>query len=1189
VSDPGLTTRTAQAIILAAFKILMPSSATRIQGVSDLADLLLQDRRNRRARKTLAHRLEESSDFLAERLSQFEEAEYPDLDPAEKQQAIEGVCAGVENMNLESSDVIKSRIDSYRVARRILPYAKEQWLSMGLSDEAVSYGKHYLEVAALYITTIVRELPELNTDLLTTIYDVTEQIHYLLQKGIATAVMPKFREGTEGEASAFEAVYLSDIIQTYKDMELFGLTGIPKEFCRLPIDVAYITLRTRIPSAPSRTRGMVASPIRRVDAALQDVLQANTVTDQRGEKLPNPSRGTRILLTGPAGSGKTTVAHWLAIRAAQRRFPTVLNQWNSNIPFLVPLRDIFHGYKRYSPTDNDLIEASSRRESADVPGDWIRSHLQASPLIVLDGLDELSDLHKSDFRIWLEKLERDYPLSHIIVTSRPDGLDRVWFGQRRFAELELQSMELEEIRLSISRWFQAVISADPTKETSYLKRKGLLLRHIEGRSAVKELAETPLVCAMLCAFYSYNLSDSAPRSRSELYQRVINTLVHERDEARFLEQARLANVTLSTKLTLLQAIARYMTERSISSIRCFPIPAEIGVSEISPARDETAQDVLAERLRGMPPVGVSVHELLQLLLERSMVFRKIAANDAAFAHRSLQEYLAASDYADSGAVADLLRRSHLPNWRNMLAFAASKLSVPQATTLVSGLLDAAERDPAGRRDHLLLAAQCYGSAKRLDRDVSDRANGLIQTILPPRDLDEAELISYAGESVLPWLDHTAGFNLDTSVACMRAAALIGGSGSLSVLRQYALSAQYSRDVVSELLHDWQYFDATDYVRTVLSVADLSDHVVLADTKPMLDAFALLDGAKRVRVNVAEGLQTFESWKRLKHLEEIDYPNSSSIMSLRGLAELPRLRKLRLSGSKSLSDISDLSQMARLRELYLADCKNVHDLSYLAAAANLSVLVLDGYEDGIDSGLLLGLGRLLTLSLVGSPVGDLDFLNDMPQLRRLAVVSASGLRDTTPIGRLESLRRLDARLAPASEREPVKLPSASLEDVRLSGYLSGEDVSAIGQCHALRELVIRNADGLRSLGSLAELRELVGLEIAGCSGLRDPSAISRAVKLERLDLSGSSIDTLSFLRDMRGLRELRLRNCKYLSDTSILGALPSLELVDLTGSNSAALSDGVGRLAANGNRVVVIRDSFDTVDAVLDGGFYGPTG
>jgi Leucine-rich repeat (LRR) protein len=1173
----------AEKIIVAAFKVLLPGTATRAEGISDIADLALRGQRNSRNRKSLLHRLEESVDFLAERLSQFEATEIPNLKPADKALAIEGILVAMSAAQLTPAAVIKDHLNPDRIARTMRPTARQYWQKALLPESATEYGEHYLSLASRYIVALVRELPEFTNELLMQTFTTAEKIHELLQRGIATVVIPRFRNGVPSEISAFEADYLSDIIQTYKDMELFGLTGLPPEFCRQPLDIAYITLQSSIfhdlasiadpkgqvqPIAGTPQVGAMPN-IRRVDGAFEAVLNSNMTPDRRGA-VANPNKAMRIILTGPAGSGKTTVAHWLAIRAAQHRFPDSLRALNDCTPFIIPLRHIFQGNKRYFPAERDLIACSSQRDG-EVPGDWVRSRLSGNALVILDGLDELSELHKSDFRAWLSKFEEDYPLAHLTVTSRPEGLDHGWFSEHNFVRLELQPMELDDVRRCINAWFRAVIATDSRREADYRKKMKRLLGDIQQRVSVRDLAETPLLCAMLCAFYAHNLSAAAPQTRGELYERVINTLVHTREVERSSERGPLVGLPLRAKLNLLQALARHLTEDSRATIQC--TSDHRNLADVSGRRPHelSARDVLAERLREMTPVPATVEELLSFILDRSVVFRRIASNEAQFVHRSLQEYLAACDYADSGLVDELVERSDRSDWRQILAFAAGKLEKSMVSRLVSKLLDKAEVPGEDGRTLLLLAAQCYGSAGRLDPQVADRTRRDLTAVLPPRDLDEAELVSYGGEEILPWLARREEWPVPTAICCMRSAAIIGGADAVNTLAAYATPMRVEREIVLELLHDWQYFDSSEYALDILADVPLRDCVVVLDSLPLLRAASLIDGLHSIRVTVPDVIPSFHSWAHLRELEEIDWLGNTAMASLEGIGDLKRLRKLNISGATQLRDISAIGESHSLRELYMSDCREVNDLSALAELSDLKVLVLDDCRSVKDFSPIASLCNLMTLSINGCIIENLDICSQLNGLRTLRARVHKGLTDTSGISMCGELRRLDLRLDLRTAGSSNFTPVEKLEDLALSGTVSFGDVTSVGQCSRLRRLSLNSVSWLENLSLLGNLHELRHLSIVNCGQLREANDIFEAINIRYLDLSGCDISDTYFARDMRRLERVYLTRCRSLSDLLGLANLPSLSYINVAGSSVRANVDELRRQSVNGGRLVIVQD------------------
>jgi Leucine-rich repeat (LRR) protein len=1167
----------AEKIIVAAFKVLLPGAVTRVEGVTELVDVIFRHQDNKRNRKSLLHRLEESVDLLAEKLAEFEKIETPYVGPADKKLAIEGVCTALASIDLNSTVVIKEQLDPERISRLAHPEALRQWQKLLISEGAKQYGEHYLALASQYIVALVRQLPEFTDELLVQILGRTDKIYELIQRGIANVVLPMYRHGVPDEVSMFDAHYLSDILQTYKDMELFGLTGLPPELCRQPIDVAYITLQTSLfdenghfdTSGIPSNYGDSAPELRRVDAAFSDILAANAELDSRTRRFPYSGKGTRTLLTGQAGSGKTTVAHWLAIRAAEHRFPESLHAWNDCMPFIVPLRHVFHGSKRCYPREEDLILASSQR-AAERPGNWINMRLSGHALVIFDGLDELSDLHKSDFRSWLMKLEMEHPLAHFIVTSRPDGLDNSWFSENNFTRLDLHPMQPIDVNRCIDAWFNAVVTVDRFREVNYRKKQKRLAADLSQSTAVRELAETPLLCAMLCAFYAHNLSAMAPQTRGELYERVINSLAHTRETERSSELVSLNDLSLRTKLSLLQALARHLTERSQTTIYCWPTRNEGLPIQNS---DMTAREVLVERLRGMTPIAASVDELLRYLLDRSVLFRRITANEAQFAHRSLQEYIAACDYADSGMVEELCERSGQRDWWSIIVFAAGKMKMPLASRLVSMLLDRAQERGDDSRDLLLLAAQCYGSAGRLVPDVAERTKELLTAILPPRTLEEAELVSYAGEDILPWLGNHPERAIEIAVCCMRAAALIGGPSGMATLRTYVNAGPLETPLQSELIHNWQHFEAAEYAQSILADVNLTSFPITLDSKAIFRAAHFVTSLRRVRVAIGEPLKSVRPWGDLPYLEEVDWPNHHTATSLDGVGALNGLRKLNFSDAAELHDIRDLGQLESLRELYLTNCRKIEDISAIGQLEELRVLVLDNCTSITDFSALARLRNLRTLSVNGCRIRDLRFCENLTNLRRLIARTKSGLSDLTALETCTGLRVLDLGLAMRIPRGLRISAEAELEQLTLSGAVSAFDVESIEGTESLRSLSIDAVGWLESLSPISHLQNLKHLSITNCGELRHVQDIEHATRLEYINLSGSDITDTEFARHMLQLKQAHLARCRSLTDLSGLIGLPLLEYVDLTAGSFIANADELRRSSASGQRLVIVEDPY----------------
>ena len=318
---------------------------------------------------------------------------------------------------------------------------------------------------------------------------------------------------------------------------------------------------------------------------------------------------------------------------------------------------------------------------------------------------------------------------------------------------------------------------------------------VETRRTVQDLAQTPLLCAMLCAFYTRNISASAPRSRAELYGSVINVLVDSRDQQREVLSWTGPPFDLREKLSLLGPIARYLAESQKSEIQLKRSSDDELTSE------KTATEIIEEQLRRMPTAQVTGEQALNYLKERSIVFRKIAPNIAIFAHKTFQEYLAAATLAQESGVDILLAHVNDPAWRQIIIFAASFPSTDVPSRIIGRILDIA----GDTREGLLLAAECISAAGPIEEKIAERASVAIRKILPPTSDEEAALVAAFGEGILPWLNSPESASPATISHCVRTAALIGGPGALDVISGYSTNP-IAANIEENFLEVWDRFE-----------------------------------------------------------------------------------------------------------------------------------------------------------------------------------------------------------------------------------------------------------------------------------------------------------------------------------------------------------------------------------------------
>lgn len=219
-----------------------------------------------------------------------------------------------------------------------------------------------------------------------------------------------------------------------------------------------------------------------------------------------------------------------------------------------------------------------------------------------------------------------------------------------------------------------------------------------------------------------------------------------------------------------------------------------------------------------------------------------------------------------------------------------------------------------------------------------------------------------------------------------------------------------------------------------------------DDRPVEDALAALSTQHGLRWLSMEGTQATDT----------------------GLAHLRRwtgLEHLLISGSTQVSDagLANLRGLVNLKTLYVSDCRATDDgFLSLSPLVNLETLVL-GSPNITDRGLaaVSGMQKLTWLSLSGT--------RDRPSR-----ISDVGLKY---VGRLENLKRFDARFSRVTDRGTAELKGLTrLENLDLDGCRVGD--KGMRNLAGLKELQFLSLngsyvgdEGMKRLEGLANLRFL----------------------------------------------------------------------------------------------------------------------
>ncbi|MGJ5829089.1 NACHT domain-containing protein [Streptomyces ossamyceticus] len=740
----------------------------------------------------------------------------------------------------------------------------------------------------------------------------------------------------------FEQRYADFVAETQSRLELFGITLGDHRRAEWPLDTAYISL--------------MVSGDRPGDPALDDLAPpgATPAALKVEQALADCDR---LVLRGPAGSGKSTLVQWLALNAARRGFGPELAAWNLCVPFVLRLRSF--NTPAGLPTPEDFLPATGVPLRA--PDGWV-SELLASgrALVLVDGVDEVPARSRGRTESWLKALIAAYPEARCVVTTRPSAVPENWLTGHGFTAHSLLPMERDDIRAFIGHWHDSARLECPSgaeRELLDTYETGLN-RAVTSRRDLARLATNPLMCALLCAL-NRDRRMRLPRARKELYDAALDMLLVRRDTEREITSVEGVQLSRDEQTALLQRLAYWLIRNG----------------QVEAARED-AVAMLDAWLDAMPQVREQgdAEKVFSHLLIRSGLLREPVPGSVDFVHRTFQDYLGAKAAVEARDFGVLVRHAHDDQWDDVVRMAVGHARVDERGRLLRQLLRRADKVRGHRERLILLAAASLEHASELDPGVRREVEERTGELMPPGSAEQAETLSKVGELVLEMLPGPAGLTEQQAAAVVRTAVLVGGPAALEVIARFR--ADQRPEVCWELGSAWSAFDAEEYVETVLR--DAGEAPLVAESGEQL---ALLSRLPRVTHLTVEGDHDLPDTV-LAHtgLKFLNLTRNRLLRDLSPLRRLPRLETLTLDGCSSLTGLDSLGGLP-LRSLHLyrpgrtlslaplGDMTDLRHLTYDFAAAETSLADLPfaaqltgiGFFGGAAITRLSGLEALTSLS------------------------------------------------------------------------------------------------------------------------------------------------------------------------------------------------------------------------------------
>ena len=337
----------------------------------------------------------------------------------------------------------------------------------------------------------------------------------------------------------------------------------------------------------------------------------NEIVKKEGMQVP------RFVVTGPPGSGKSSLMQYIAWKAANGE---IVVDGRKRIPVLIDL-------KEWEGKGPDLIEylVAKYKKEINMPTEaqWDRLFKHGDVLILLDGLDEISRV--GSLAVRLEDLMKSSGFSHcpVILTCRNENFSRYReiCPTSKFPEFSLSIFD-EEQQDEFIRQYPC------SREETYDPEK--VVSQLGAIPELKYTAMNPNILKIICFLIAKQPNVSLSSNRTELYRKMVEELVFNPRKGHVIEWS--GGITLLGVNILKEDIIKvleyvsfflFMDSKTNFSSREFIDLAGKGLEDIGEPRS-------------------SKKVLFPYLTQGTGIIRGDETTNCSFLHQTFQEFLAAS-------------------------------------------------------------------------------------------------------------------------------------------------------------------------------------------------------------------------------------------------------------------------------------------------------------------------------------------------------------------------------------------------------------------------------------------------------------------------------------------------------------------------------------------------------------------
>ena len=585
-------------------------------------------------------------------------------------------------------------------------------------------------------------------------------IHNILKE---LRAMETLIRSTEVTYRDFESRYRETIIERYGKVELIGSGLNERSVRKYDIFSAYVELNC-------------------FEDGYEDEIELSQVF----------GRDNVVWLGGEAGSGKTTFLRWVAICSAKNDYKKIENIRNT-IPIVIELRSI----RKWPLNLQVIVNEFSDSFGYKCPNGWLDKILNDSrALILIDGLDEITENKRDKTYDFIENLLEKYPKTKILVTTRNSIENNVDCFNRRY---EISPMKIKNIKNFIFYWHRSILHSDAIVEDGEIRElQNNLIVKITNSSSLKLLARNPLLCAMICAL-NYVNNQHLPENKMDLYESCCRMLMDARDAERQITSSvyeSLQKLDYSKKKRVLEEMAYWMLRNNNSLEK----------------RDNVIDffNKLFENTNIIPRAELEckTDTILDFFVERSGIIREPEEGVIDFIHKTFMEYLAVKSICRNCDWNKLVEQACNSNWKETIIMCFSEMGESQVSQVLMELVKKGKSKKDDR--YILMASLGASNAIFTNLEIRNQIDKQITKMIPPKREQISE-IAQAGSYLLPFLIDSDKFSEGEKERCLSlleylgiedilpdVVSYVGGNGT-SLVKKLALEilSQYGDNILCE--------------------------------------------------------------------------------------------------------------------------------------------------------------------------------------------------------------------------------------------------------------------------------------------------------------------------------------------------------------------------------------------------------